>query len=393
VTEQWLPARLAVFASSFHPHLGGVEEMVRHLTRAQLASGSRPVVHTMRWPRDLAARESWDGIDIRRHSYRVPEGSVRRVIPAIVGNPVVLGEVVRQLRADRAELVHVQCVSSGAWFAFRAGRALRLPVVVTLHGELTMDADRIYERSPLLRHTLRMLLADADVVTACSQATLTEAEDWAGRSLGSRARVVHNGVDLAEFTGAPSTGHDGSFLLAVGRLVPQKGFDVLLDAFAALTAVPDFRWDLVIAGDGTERRTLEVRARRLGVAERVRFAGRTNRSETVALFRDAALFALPSRLEPFGIVNLEAMAAGTPVVATRVGGVPEVVEDGVTGMLVAPDEPHALAGAIRRLHDDAGLRARLSEAGIARAQRRDWSAVELEYREVYAAARAAQGAR
>jgi glycogen(starch) synthase len=369
--------------------------MVRQLTRAQTAAGAQPVVHTMRWPRDLPAREMWEGIDIRRHSYRVPEGSVRRVVPAMAGNPMVLADVVRQLRADRADAVHVQCVSSGSWFAYRAARMARLPVVVTLHGELTMDADDIYERSPLLRHTLRMLLADADVVTACSQATLREAEDWSGRSLGDRGRVVHNGVDLTEFAGVPAPREPGprGFVLAVGRLVRQKGFDVLLDAFASLARDAAFEWDLVIAGDGPERAALESLAARAGVGNRVRFAGRTDRAETVALFTGAAVFVLPSRQEPFGIVNLEAMAAGTPVVATRVGGVPEIVDDEVTGLLVGPADTDALVRALRRLHDDPELCARLAAAGRADVAGRGWPAVEEQYREVYAAARAARTSR
>ena len=395
MSESWLPPRPAVFASSFHPHVGGVEEMVRQLTRAQTAAGAHPIVHTMRWPRDLPARESWEGIDIRRHSYRVPEGSTRRVLPAVVGNPMVLGDVVRQLRADRADLVHVQCVSSGSWFAYRAARMLGLPVVVTLHGELTMDADRIYERSPLLRHTLRMLLADADAVTACSQATLTEAEEWAGRALRDRGRVVHNGVDLDEFAGPESDREPGArpFALAIGRLVRQKGFDVLLDAFAALVADPGFEWDVVIAGDGPERGALGAQADRLGVGERVRFAGRTDRAETVDLFRRAEVFVLPSRVEPFGIVNLEAMAAGTPLVASRVGGVPEIVDDGVTGLLVEPGDADDLAAALRRVHGAPQLRAQLATAGHAEVVGRGWPSVEQRYRDVYGAARLARRSR
>ena len=229
--ERWLPERPAIFASSFHPHLGGVEELVRQLAHRQIQAGAAPVIHTMRWPRDLPARERWDGLDIRRHSYRVPEGSVRRVLPAVAGNPVVLADIVRQLRADHTELVHVQCVSSGAWFAYQAARSLRLPFVVTMQGELTMDADDIYRRSPLLRHTLRVLLDHADAVTACSWATLQEAEAWAGVRLGDRGRVVDNGVDVDEFA-VPAGGATRSrpYVFAIGRHVPQKGFDVLIDS-------------------------------------------------------------------------------------------------------------------------------------------------------------------
>jgi glycogen(starch) synthase len=348
----------------------------------------------MRWPRSLPARELLDGgLDVRRHSFRVPEGSARRIGAATAANPLVLADVVRQVRADRAQLIHVQCVSHGAWFAYRTARILRLPIVVSLQGELTMDADDIYGRSPLLRHTLRLLLAKADAVTACSHAVLNEAQAWAGIELGSRGTVVYNGVDVDELQS--EVRHSGSvraipkpFILGIGRHVEQKGFDVLIKAFSALVLDPAFDWDLVVAGDGPVHEALVKQARELALGDRVHFVGRADRQEAVALFQGAAAFALPSRHEPFGIVNLEAMAAGIPVVASEVGGVPEFVIDGSSGLLVPPDDPAALAAAIRRLFDSPALRESLVTKGVEVANEFRWDCIEHEYRCVYGMARA-----
>lgn len=359
----------------------------------QLRGGARPVVHTMRWPRSLATRELIDGsIPVRRHSYRVPEGSVRRMAVAGVCNPFVLGAIVRQLRADRTDLVHLQCVSSGSWFAYQAARLLRLPIVVTLQGELTMDAEHVYERSPLLRRTLRTLLREADAVTGCSRAVLDEAESWVGFDFGHRARVVFNGVDVAQLQspiGADPLlgGVRRPYVLAIGRHVEQKGFDVLIDAFHRLVSDPAFEWDLVLAGDGPEHARLIADTDRLGLGDRVRIVGPADRSTAIALFNHAACFVLPSRQEPFGIVNLEAIAAGSPVVATRVGGVPEFLSDGKSALLVDPDDPLSLMRAIRRIHDDPSLRTRLISEGKRLAELFDWPIIERRYREVYAEAR------
>jgi glycosyltransferase involved in cell wall biosynthesis len=375
-----------MFASSFHPHFGGVEELVRQLALRQREAGARPVVHTMRWPRNLPSREEWYGLQIRRHSFRAPEGSPRNIAAARLANPLVLAALVRQLRADRCELIHVQCVNLGAGFAYRAARLLRLPFVVSTQGELSMDSARVYERSASLRRTLRLVLERADMVTACSRATLQEAEEWAGLTLGERGRTVFNGVDNREFRSGRSIS-ERPFVFAIGRHVPQKGFDVLIDAFAEVVADPDFGWDLIVAGDGPEHGALVDQAAERHLTDRVRFVGRTDRAATVALFQRAAVFVLPSRQEPFGIVNLEAMAAGTPVVATRVGGVVEFVEDGRCGLLVPPNDPRAMAGAIRNLWQQPELRERLAEAGRARAKLLDWTGIEAQYREVYSSAR------
>jgi glycosyltransferase involved in cell wall biosynthesis len=149
----------------------------------------------------------------------------------------------------------------------------------------------------------------------------------------------------------------GPTLAFAGRLGPQKALGVALDALASVPGVT-----FVVAGDGPEREVLEQRATELGIAERVRIVGSLPRDEVLRLFRacDAAL--LSSAWENLPHTVLEALAVGTPVIATAVGGVPEVVTDGENGLLVPPGDPVALAGAIRRFLGDAELRERLAGA-------------------------------
>jgi glycosyltransferase involved in cell wall biosynthesis len=144
-------------------------------------------------------------------------------------------------------------------------------------------------------------------------------------------------------------------LLAVGRLEPQKGMDVLLRALREIVVeFPNVR--LRIAGEGGERAALERQARELGLGDRVAFLGL--RDDVISLMAQSALLVHGARWEGFGLVLLEAMAAGTPIVATRVGGVAEVVADGATGLLVAPEDPSALAaGVLALLRDPARARA------------------------------------
>jgi glycosyltransferase involved in cell wall biosynthesis len=155
----------------------------------------------------------------------------------------------------------------------------------------------------------------------------------------------------------------GNTLVFAGRLGPQKALDVLL---RALTGVPEVA--LVVAGDGPERAALERTAHELEVDGRVSFLGAVPRDRVLRLFRAADASVLPSAWENFPHTVVEALAVGCPVIATAVGGVPEVVRDGENGLLVSPRDPAALAAAIERFFADAELRARLRTAAPASVQ-------------------------
>jgi glycogen synthase len=152
-------------------------------------------------------------------------------------------------------------------------------------------------------------------------------------------------------------GIDGRTLVFAGRLAPQKALGV---ALAALVDVSDVA--LVVAGEGPERAALEGRAAELGLDGRVRFLGSVPRDAVLRLFGAADASVLPSSWENFPHTVVESLAVGCPVIATAVGGVPEVVRDGENGLLVGPNDPSALAAAISRFFSDAGLRERLSAA-------------------------------
>jgi len=154
-------------------------------------------------------------------------------------------------------------------------------------------------------------------------------------------------------------GLDGDVLAFAGRLGPQKSLDVALDALALVPGVT-----LAVAGDGPDRTALERRARELGIDGRVRFLGSLPRGEVIRLFRAADASVLSSSWENFPHTVVEALAVGTPVISTDVGGVPEVVRDGENGLLVPAGDAAALAAAIERFFGDDELRERLAGAAV-----------------------------
>lgn len=382
--------KTAILPSAYYPSLGGVEELVRQLAHQLRQRGRTPIIIANRWPRSLPAHEQIEEIPVYRAPLRVPCGTLRARLNYRLTNAMIRRRVIRILRHHAVDLIHVQCVSGATAYALDAKRQLGLPLVVTLQGELTMDADRVFERDTFTREILRTALREADVITGCSQKTLSDAEAFFGCPFGERARVIFNGASVDDFRQATPYNHPRPFILALGRLVQQKGFDTLLRAFALARPAG---WDLIIAGDGKDRSALEAQAGQLALDGSVAFVGRADRTLAGSLFRGCGFVAIPSRAdEGLPVVIAEAMAAGKPVLGTRVGGVPEAVLDGQTGLLVDRDDVPAMAAALTRLVSDEALRVRFSVAAAQRSGLFSWPAIADQYEAAYQHARARRSA-
>jgi glycogen(starch) synthase len=279
----------------------------------------------------------------------------------------------------RPDVVHVQCFSANGVYA----AALRsTPLVLSLQGETMMDDHDIYDRSLCLRLGLRMGLRRARAVTACSSFVLADLYRRFGLPAG-RGTVVPNGVDLSgDSVPAPLSVPFDRFVLGLGRVVRKKGFDLLLDAFARL-APQRPGLGLVVGGDGPELDALRQQVHELGLADRVLLPGSLSRAQVAWAMANASVFVLPSRVEPFGIVVLEALRARRPVVVSMHGGATEIVRDEREGLVADPFNPAALASAIARMLDDGKLRERLTRAGEARIRAFDWPLVAARYRAIY----------
>ncbi len=193
-------------------------------------------------------------------------------------------------------------------------------------------------------------------------------------------RVVPEPIDLARWRealeGAPGDPKKTRAILCVAHLYPRKDVATLLDAMVRLPGA-----SLRVVGTGPELASLQAQAKRLQLADRVQFLGHVSFQRLAAEYRRADVFCLPSRQEGFGIVFLEAMAAGLPIVAARAAAVPEVVADGECGILVAPGNAPELASALERLLADSVERQRLGEAGRRRVERYDAPKVAAQFLE------------
>ena len=349
------PMRHLLVTNDFPPKHGGIQSYLWELWR-RLPADDVTVLTT---PHADAA--AWDA----EQPYRVVRDRDRVLLPtpALARRVEALADEV-----DAALVVLDPALPLGA-----VGRRLDRPYALVLHGaEVTVPA-RVPATAPVMRRVLR----GADLVVAAGGYPLAEAERCARRPL--RNVVVPPGVDVSRFR--PGIGdrarfglpEEATLVLGLSRLVPRKGFDVLLRAVARLAPTrPDLH--IAIAGGGRDSTRLRTIAERHGAP--VTFLGRVADDDLPALYASADVFAMVCRnrwggleQEGFGIVFLEAAASGVPQVAGRSGGSHEAVADGETGVVVdRPDDVGEVAAALAPLVDDRDLRRRLGEAARLRAE-------------------------
>ncbi|WP_130494116.1 glycosyltransferase [Motilibacter rhizosphaerae] len=377
--------------------VGGVDAGGQNVHVAALAAGLARRGHdvTVYTRRDTTALpdrvETADGYAVE-HVLAGPPAEVPKdeLLPHI---PDLGRGVADRIVDERPDVVHAHFWMSGL-AALLATRGTGVPVVQTFHalGTVKRRHQGTSDTSPPQRLRIERAVAhDADrIVATCSDEVAELVRMGARRTSIS---VVPCGVDVEHFTPTgprlelPTTGRRHR-LLVVGRLVARKGVDDVIRAMARLRDT-----ELVVAGgppaaemdiDPEAVRLREVAAR-AGVLDRVVFLGQVTRDRMPALMRSVDALVTVPWYEPFGIVPLEAMACGLPVVASAVGGLVDTVVDGTTGLLVPPRNPEALAETLRRLLADPVRREAFGFAGVDRARARyAWDRVALDTESVYA---------
>ncbi|TSC59199.1 MAG: glycosyltransferase [Candidatus Peregrinibacteria bacterium Greene0416_19] len=368
-------ARIVILSAFATPYRSGAEACAEEIAKRLLPRYDVTIV-TARMRRDLPrSTKIAGGVPL----LRVGIGS-ERLDPWLF--PLLAPFHVRRLRPV---LIHAILETFAGlalhWCGFFSKKSKRLLTLQT--------TNRSFLKSTILR--------SPDAVTAISSALVRS-----GRERGrTDIELISNGVDLPALRQACERYPKMSGrILFVGRLEPMKGIDILLRSCAEIFSEPGARgvkptWgprplygapgcmDVRIVGDGSQRRSLEKLAHGLGVAGHVQFLGYLPPAAVCREFAQAEIFCGLSISEAMGNVFLEAQAAGCAVIGTRVGGIPDIVKDGETGLLIPPNDVNTAAWALKALLTDAHLRSRLQEAARRHAEEYDWDIVAGRYATVY----------
>jgi len=349
-----------------YPPLGGGGGVACEQVAVELARmGHKVDVITSQGP-NLAPQETRDGVRINR--VRV-WGRKKKQTASLLSMLTFVRSAaragVRMAAENRYDVVHVHFAVPTGPAGVRIARAAALPMVLSVHGGDLYDPTKLLSPHRMwpVGVVVRRVLNAADLVLAQSSNTADNARRY--HRFKGRIEIIPLGIPPVEFQ--PGTrgqfGLDGDdfVLVTVGRIVRRKGLNYLLDALAN---VKEAGLKLVVCGDGPERVNLEGQARSLGLGDTVRFAGQMSDEEKFQLLSLADLFVMASLHEGFGIIFLEAMSQGLPIVATNVGGQTDFLTHEHNALLVPPADSGVLAEAIRRTIGDEALRRMMSENNL-----------------------------
>lgn len=377
---------LTLVLNLYLPSMGGVETAVNNLSKQFLKKGYAINIVTSKYPFYLKSQEFIDGINV----YRLPFPSLIalykplfllpiNLIVKIALFPYTIYKMYRWFKRNRIEIVNIHYIGYYALTVLFTSYICKFKLVASLHGFNVCVLPFVSKRKSWI---FRKVLERANYITACSESLLIDAQKRVPQ-IKEKCKVIPNGVNLDEFKHREKYQHPNPYIFSLANFYDFKGLDILIMAFKEVSEKHS-NVDLIIAGDGNLRENLKELAGLLGLKQKVIFLGCiSDRKKIVELFNGCEFFVLPSRCEPSGIVNLEAMAAGKAVISTNNCGVPEIVKDGINGILVKPKNDKALAEAIIRLLEDIDLRNKLGENGKKMVEWYSWDKAADSYSEIY----------
>lgn len=382
--RRYLRLRVLQVTERYSPAIGGVETHVFNLTRELYRLGIQLTVLTT----NLLTTKPLRRFDLSKGSAAAREGVVRvlrhrayEVLPLRQGLGLVSLGMLKDIHG--VDLVHAHGYGHFPTFLAPFCKLRKIPAVITTHSDIGgLSLRKKFFDAVVPKITLRY----ASRIIALSN---HEKASLITRGVPSEAiTIIPNGVDIDEFARKNRyrvSSRDSKVILYVGRIdFQQKGLDILVRALARLVHERNLDIKLRLIGpDWGDLSRLEEMARKLAVETRVEYLGPLPRRELVRKMHEANVFVLPSRFEPFGISLLEAMASEIPVVASRVGGVPEIVQEGVTGLLFEPENDESLSDRVEQVLTNESYGSELARNAFSSLHKYSWRTIAKRTLKVY----------
>lgn len=344
---------------TYSPHIGGAEGLIEDLANIFSQKGHRVTIVTSKIPITLPSFENKNGVDIIRLNYP-PQNykNLKQIFLIIKNSFLICVKLHRIIRGKRINTVCIGLVGTGSFFILMLKKVMKFKLVVYIHGS---EIRKYVTVSKLMRWALKKIFKNCNAVITVSNKLKEEVVEFAPFAK-NRVFSIFNGCDFKKIKSAQIYEYPYDYILYAGRLHPVKGVGILIKAFSFVCdRVPNLK--LIIAGGGSEEGDLITMVGRYNLQERVNFLGILKKEEVFSLLRGCQFSVLPSYSEGCPNIILEAMAAGKMSIGSRVEGISEIIEDGITGRLFKAGDPTELGNLILEYYTNKTARYRV-EANI-----------------------------
>jgi len=365
--------KVLIICSLYHPHVGGVETMITELSRFLLSRGIITNVLTKKWPSSLSEKDILKGTHIFRVISARKENEYFDIIRWLIKNEYKIKSDIIHVIGVRRPLPLIALLLSRRW---------KVPCISTITGsEIPLKDDKQSQLTWVEgKDTIPFVLENSDVVT-CVSISLRDSLLKVVPKL-RLCKIVYAGIDLDYINSIPIPKINKNYIISLRRLIPSKGIDLLIRAFKDISIeYPTIT--LIIAGDGSEKNKLIQLSKSLHIYNKVKFIGTVSLDKSISLLKGAICTIVPSLSEGGSLVNIEAQAALCPVIASNVGGIPEYVQDGISGLLFKSKDESDLVTKIRVMIDNPELRKNLIKGGVKHARNFSWEKLGPQYLTLY----------
>jgi glycosyltransferase involved in cell wall biosynthesis len=365
--------KVLLISSLYYPHVGGIETIITELISFYLSRGIEPIIITKKWPATLSETDEFKGAKIYRVLNARTEDEFLQVIDWVKNNNLKIKADIIHVIGIRRPLPLIGLMLSRVW---------NVPIVCTIAGGDVPDS---FDPAPLKIWNegvdfIPDVLRQSDCVNCASKALTLDLEKIMPDL--KKVGVLYSGMDFSIISSAKVEKYKENYIFCFRRLDPSKGVDILIKAFSLIKdKFPDLY--LIIAGEGSEEERLKQLASDYSLSDEVVFIGTVALKDGISLLKGARLTVVPSLSEGGGLVNIEAQASGCPVIASRVGGIPEYLKENESGLLFEPGNYEELAVKISSLLLDDSLQKKLIYGGIQYAQKFNWDVLAPQYIELY----------
>lgn len=365
--------RILFISSLYYPHVGGIETMITELSRFYQKQGIESVVLTKKWPETLSQEYEYQSTKIYRVISARTEDEFNNIIEWIKNNEDKIKTDIIHAIGIRRPLPLIGLLLSRYW---------NVPLVSTIAGSEIPSTDDpqggiVWDEG---KDIMRPVIELSDVVTCVSKSLAVDLMKVIQNT--KLLKIIYAGIDARFINSIARTETEKDYIISLRRLVPSKGIDVLIKAFREIAdEYPHIK--LIIAGEGPEEVNLKFLAKKLDLENKVKFIGTVSLSRSISLLKGAVCTVVPSLSEGGGLVNVEAQAASCPVIASRVGGIPEYVQDGISGLLFESKNSKDLVNKMKMIILNKALRDKLILGGIKHAEKFSWEVLGPQYLSLY----------